>query len=231
MSRSKITPEDVISAIYEEEGFYEVERGSDPESLYLSRLILSDGRREILVSILDEDALTNRGAFQDALLHAERMKSKFDGVCIAIPRRYLRIIDEDVMALHGFGLIIYDRMGAEEIIPPRLREKRADTPSTPVSSMYQGMHANAQEIIELKRQISKLLRAIEELEARLDRLERDHRGLADKVARLERVRVEAQPDTGVERAEARTRGESKPRGKLPSYLVDNPWVEILSRRE
>ncbi|MEM0329484.1 MAG: hypothetical protein QXW02_03795 [Nitrososphaerota archaeon] len=230
MSRNRLKPEDVISAFYEEEGFYEVERGGDPESLYSSRLILSDGFREVFVSILDEDALMSKGALQDALLHAEKMKSKFDGVCIAIPRKYAKMIDENVMMLHGFGLIIYDKMGAEEIIPPRLAIRREGSEKQEVRE--QAALAGAQEIVELKRQISKLLRVIEELEARLDRLEKDHKEIVEKVSRIERSGLT--PPTarkGVESAEARPRVEMKPRGSLPSYLIDNPWVEILSRRE
>jgi hypothetical protein len=230
MSRNRLTPEDVISALYEEEGFYEVERGRDPESLYSSRLVLSDGAREILVSILDEDALTSKGALQDALLHAERMKSRYDGVCIAIPRKYAKAIDDNVMILHGFGLIIYDRMGAEEIIPPRFKERR-EAPQK-LEEHVQDTHVSSQEIIELKKQISKLLRVIEELEARLDRLEKDHRGIIERVARLERGGP-VSPAAGEksERAEPMPRAEVKRAGSLPSYLVDNPWVEILSRRE
>lgn len=230
MSRNRLKPEDVISAFYEEEGFYEVKRGSDPESLYLSRLILSDGFREVVVNILDEDALTSKGALQDALLHAERMKSKFDGVCIAVPRRYAKIIDENVMMLHGFGLIIYDRMGAEEIIPPKLEGRR--TAPEKREQCEQISLASAQEIIELKKQISRLLRVIDELEARLDRLEKDRKELIERVSRIERsnlMQIAMRGET--ERAETKLRVEVKPRGNLPSYLVDNPWVEILSRRE
>jgi hypothetical protein len=230
MSHNRLAPEDVISALYEEEGFYEVERGRDPESLYSSRLILSDGAREIIVSILDEDALTSKGALQDALLHAEGMKSRCDGVCIAVPRKYANVIDDNVMILHGFGLIIYDRMGAEEIIPPRLRERGA-APQR-LEKNEQDMHTSSQEIVELKRQVSRLLRVIEELEARLDRLEKDNRSIIERVARLERSSLES-PATreAAERIEPRPQAEARPRGNLPSYLVDNPWVEILSRRE
>jgi len=230
MSRNRLAPEDVISAFYEEEGFYEVERGRDPESLYSSRLILSDGSREIFVSILDEDALMSKGALQDALLHAEKMKSRYDGVCIAVPRKYAKAIDDNVMILHGFGLIIYDRMGAEEIIPPRFRERREAHQR--LEGHGRDAHTSSQEIVELKKQISKLLRVIEELEARLDRLEKDHRSLIERVARLERSGL-ASPAVGEksERAESMPPAEVKRVGSLPSYLVDNPWVEILSRRE
>ena len=70
---------------------------------------------------------------------------------------------------------------------------------------------------------------LEELEARLDRLERAQRSLEIRVNRIEQgsskveVRVHETP-----KIEERVKPSSK---KLPSYLVDNPWIDILSRRE
>jgi len=234
MLRRRPKPEDIISALYEEEGFYEIERGEDPESEYINRLILSDGRREIIVNILDEDIFAIRGAIQDALLQAEKLKGKFDGVAIAIPRKYQRAVDEDVMALHGFGLIIYDNLGAEEIIPPKIREgirsKKEEERELDKSRSVRG-----EEIIQLRRDFSRVLKVLEEIEARLDRLEKEQNKLIKRIADVENKLRE------LSKAEPRIREEAKATPKtisrvkveegLPSYLVDNPWIEILSRRE
>lgn len=230
MSRRRLSPEDVIAAIYEEEGFYEVERSRDLESTYSSRIVLSDGKREIAVNVLDEESLLSRGALQDALLQAEELKLKFDGVCIAVPRKYVKAIDESVMAVHGLGLIIYDKLGAEEIIPPKLRERRE--PIREQNEAVEKASVDTREIVELRREISRLLRILEEVEARLDRLERDQRNLASRINKLEseaaRPKPSSQQETLEVRAQASSRSSSR---KLPSYLHDNPWVEILSRRE
>ena len=228
MSRRRLSPEDVIASIYEEEGFYEIERSRDLESTYSSRLILSDGKKEIAVNVLDEESLLSRGALQDALLQAEKLKLKFDGVCIAVPRKYVKVIDESVMAMHGFGLIIYDRLGAEEIIPPRLRERRE-----PIREPNEGIK-NVEvecEIIELRREISRVLRILEEIEARLDRLERDQRGLASRISKLESELPRSKPVSWREEVEVKVQASPRSNRKLPSYLHDNPWIEILSRRE
>ena len=231
MLRRRLSPEDVISAIYEEEGFYEVERGSDPESLYTNRLILSDGKREIVINILSEDSFANKGALQDVLLHAEKLKSKFDGVCIAVPRKYMRALDEDVMSLHGFGLIIYDNLGAEEVIPPRIREKRK--PVEKARDEAKIVIQDNQEIVRLRSEISRLLRILEEVEARLDRLENEQRSLARKLSRIEATisRSGVKEELTESREVEAVRTVEAKKGNLPSYLRDNPWVEILSRRE
>ena len=75
----KFKPEDLVAAIYEEEGFYEVERREEGILGASSRIILSDGRRELAVNILDEDALMIHGAIHDALLQAEKLKEKYNG--------------------------------------------------------------------------------------------------------------------------------------------------------
>jgi len=228
MLRRRLSPEDLISAIYEEEGFYEVERGADPDSAYLSRLILSDGKRELVVSILDEGSLVNRGALQDVLLQAEKLRSKFQGVCIAVPRKYARAIDEDVMALHGLGLIIYDKLGAEELIPPKIKE------SSEVLSegkLKRGRIIGSREIVELRNEISKLVRAFEEIEARLDRLEKEQRNLASRLSRIEKGTAQPRDLPKQREIEVKARSPSMSRRRIPSYLADNPWIDILSRRE
>ena len=229
MLRRRLSPEDVISAIYEEEGFYEVERGKDPESAYSSRLILSDGKRELVVSILDEEVFISKGALQDALLQAEKLKSRFEGVCIAVPRKYARAIDESVMALHGFGLVIYDKLGAEELIPPKIK-KIQEIPREESKARGEAK-VGGQDLIELRSEISRLLRSLEEIEARLERLEKEQKSLASRLSKLERIVV--QPKGALEQRELKvsTRVPSRNDQRLPAYLADNPWIDILSRRE
>ncbi len=229
MLRRKPSPEDIVAAIYEEEGFYEVERGKDLDSDYITKLVLSNGRRELTVSILGEEAFLSKGGLQDALLKAEKLKGKFDGVIIAVPRKYQRAVDEDVMSLHGFGFVIYDKLGAEEILPPRLRETSRKTETEP------SKNTSGEEIVSLRMELSKILRALEELEARLDRLEREQNKLSSRLSGIERQFYKLEkpmPPRIEEKAEKIESTGEKARGrKLPSYLLDNPWVDILSKRE
>lgn len=223
----RLKPEDLVAAIYEEEGFYEVERKEEGILGASSRIILSDGRRELAVNILDEDALMIHGAIHDALLQAEKLKEKYSGVAIAIPRKFRRAVDDGVLSMHGLGLVVYDMMGAEEVVPPKFME-RAET--VKASEMVREERLiSVEELVKIRSDIGRILRALEELEARLDRLERMQRSLEIRMNRLE----QRSPRVEVKVREApKIKEHVKPDSKnLPSYLVDNPWVDILSRRE
>ncbi|MDW8021011.1 MAG: hypothetical protein RMI78_00040 [Nitrososphaerota archaeon] len=233
MSRKKPRPRDIISTIYEEEGFYEVEHGSGPESGYFDRLVLSDGRREIVVGILSEEAFAARGAIQDALLQAEKLKGKFNGVILAIPRKYQKAVDENVLALHGFGLLIYDILGAEEVIPPKIRE--FDQAIMGEGHRPEERRIEEEELIRLRREFSRILKVLEEMETRLDRLEKEQNKLMARISGVE-SKIESLKRTEQRMEEAKAASGVINGGKsgsksLPPYLVNNPWVEILSRRE
>ena len=219
----RLKPEDLVAEFYLEEGFYEVGREEEAVST-ASKLILTDGKRELVISILDEDALSSRGALHEVLLEAEKMREKFNGAVIAVPRNYLRAIDEEVLIRHGLGLLVYDRMGAEEIISPRIEEKKEErrTEAPP--------QIEIEELRRLRSEVSKILRILDEFEARLDRLEREQRTLATRINRLESEEIEK---GGVEKIEEKVVEVASRRDsdRLPAFLRDNPWVEILSKRE
>ncbi len=223
----RFKPEDLVAAIYEEEGFYEVERREEGILGASSRIVLSDGRRELAVNILDEDTLMVHGAIHDALLQAEKLRERYSGVAIAIPRRFRRAVDDGVLSMHGLGLIVYDMMGAEEVVPPRFSERVEVVKSS--NTAIEEKAVSIEEIVRIRSDIGRILRMLEELEARLDRLERAQRSLEIRVNRIEqrssRVEVRARETP---RIEERVKPSSK---KLPSYLINNPWIDILSRRE
>lgn len=215
---------DIVAALYEGEGLYEVGRSEEALLGTSARLLLSDGKIEIAVNILEEDVFASRGALHDALLEAEKLLERYEGVVIAIPRRYHQAIDEFVLMKHGIGLVIYDNMGAEEIVPPRIQERK----HSPIeaSNLEKIPQHRSEEIVELKKELSRVLRILEEFEARLDRLEEEQRRISLKINRLELpkpVEKTRPPETAIEYPRE---GE-----KLPSFLRDNPWIKILSRRE
>lgn len=220
----RITSEDVIVSLFSEEGFYEVGRNSEAAGVD-SQIILSNGRQEIVVNILGEESCSSRSAIYEALMEVERLLEKFNGVVLAVPRKFVRVLDEGVLARHGVGLVMYDSMGAEEIVPPRLSDKVRKVDRPPVNEVIP-----FKELTYLRTEISRIMKILEELEAKLDRLEREQKALASKISQLEKMRMSTndvvKPLVGDERTEVHgTMGDN-----LPSFLRDNPWVEILSRR-
>jgi len=224
--RRRPTIEDIISSLLIDEGFYEVSRNNGSIEVD-SQLILSDGKVEIAVNILSEDSCNSRPIIHETLIETLKLQSKYDGVILAVPRRCSKIIDESVLVKYGVGLIIYDMMGAEEIIPPRLNNNRKEK----VEDIRKNTHnVPFNEITLLRSEISRITRILEEMEARLDRLEREQRILASRISELEKTKISI---IGEERISQQTK--SKPpdynNGEtLPSYLRDNPWIDILSKR-
>ncbi|MCL7382846.1 MAG: hypothetical protein LZ172_00125 [Thaumarchaeota archaeon] len=224
--RRRPTIEDIISSLLIDEGFYEISRNNGSMEVD-SQLILSDGKVEIAVNILSEDSCNSRSMVHETLIETLKLQNKYDGVILAVPRRYSKIIDESVLVKYGVGLIIYDMMGAEEIIPPRLNNNRKEkvedtrknTQNTPIN-----------EIALLRSEVSRITRILEEMEARLDRLEREQRILASRISELEKTKpsiIGEERISQVVKSKASTYSSEE---ALPSYLRDNPWVDILSKR-
>ncbi len=223
--RRRPTPEDIISTLLMEEGFYEVSRNT--ESTWLdNQIILSDGKLQIVVNILSEDSCNSKSIIHEALIETQKLQSKYDGVIIAVPRRYSKIVDESLLLKYGIGLIIYDMMGAEEVLPPKININRKEKIQ---NTQYSIEKSSITEIAILKSEIAKIMRMLEEMEARLDRLEKEQRILASKIIELERTN--SSKDTEQELVKVTmSKLHSNSNDNLPSYLKDNPWLEILSKR-
>jgi len=220
------TIEDIVSSLLIDEGFYEISRNNEIIGAD-SQIILSDGRIEIAVNILSEDSCSSRSIIHETLIETLKLRSRYDSVILAVPRKYLKIVDQDVLAKYGVGLIIYDVMGAEEVLPPRLSNNRKEKIQN-IQDNLRDVHIN--EITLLQSEISRITKILEELEARLDRLEREQRILTDRISELERRKS---PTIGAERLAQPISSkveERENKDSLPSYLRDNPWIDILSKR-
>jgi hypothetical protein len=209
-----------------DEGFYEVSRNNGSMEVD-SQLILSDGKVEIAVNILSEDSCNSRSMIHETLIETLKLQSKYGGVILAVPRRYSKIIDDSVLVKYGVGLIIYDMMGAEEIIPPRLDNNRKEK----VEDTRKNAHnVPINQIALLRSEISRITRILEEMEARLDRLEREQRILAGRISELEKTKPSIIGEEGISEPIKSKAADYNDEEALPSYLRDNPWIDILSKR-
>jgi hypothetical protein len=224
--RRRPTIEDIISSLLVDEGFYEVSRKSGSMEVD-SQLILSDGKVEIAVNILSEDSCNSRSMVHEMLIETLKLQSKYDGVILAVPRRYSKIIDESVLIKYGVGLIIYDMMGADEIIPPRLNNNRKEK-AEDIRKNNQNLPIN--EIALIRSEISRITRILEEMEARLDRLEREQRILASRISELEKAKPSIIREERISQQIKSKSPDHNNEEALPSYLRDNPWIDILSKR-
>ncbi|MCS7118046.1 MAG: hypothetical protein NZ957_04585 [Thaumarchaeota archaeon] len=228
------------------------------------QILISQGSSEGCVKVVDEEVSISE--LVSALMEASMEVGKGRFAYVATPRRIADRVGEYVFRVHGLGLVTYDDLSVEEVVPPRVRthhaSRHSEGPQThaPVLEEMRGAinellkkmdaleNALKQRVIDTgqvagstaRANLENLIDRLERLEVRVSSLEQ----LGDIVSELESIkahlarlakRVEALEagdrrmvtvEVGVGNEEGAARGQEG----LPSFLRDNPWVEILSRR-
>ncbi len=183
-------------------------------------LVFSNGREEALVKILFEEE-ADRVVLYEALASVLEKAKEYSMVYVAAPR----IVGEDAETASfmkkGVGLILYDDYGAEEKVPAENRFRKT-------------VNRQAQRPVEtrsLERSLVRIESMIRELSERVDSLEKAYFSLLREVRELRRT-VERKTMVAEEPVQKKFSGGGEPAetGGLPSFLRDNPWVEILSKR-
>lgn len=183
-------------------------------------LVFSNGREEALVKILFEEE-ADRVILYEALASVLEKAKEYSMVYVAAPR----IVGEDAETASflkkGVGLILYDDYGAEEKVPAenRLRKTASRQAQRPVETQ------------SLERSLVRIESMIRELSERVDSLEKAYFSLLREVRELRRTveRKTMVAEQPVQKPFSSGEGQAET-GGLPSFLRDNPWVEILSKR-
>jgi len=183
-------------------------------------LVFSNGREEVLVKILFEEE-ADRVLLYEALASVLEKAQEYSMVYVAAPRMVGEEAETASFMKKGVGLILYDDYGVEEKVPAESRFKK------PLSRQVQ-QPAETQSVERSLRRIESLIRDLSE---RVDSLEKAYFSLLREVRELKSLveRRTMAVEKPVEKPLPRI-GEQAETEKLPSFLRDNPWVEILSKR-
>jgi len=178
----------------------------------------------------------SRTSFTNTAMKASSLRAYADKIYLAAPKELRIMIDGNVLLENGIGLLLVDRSGkVEEALPPRPTTRRA--PIISVNEVATRLVSEVRdevlsviderlsEIVRMRDAITALQSRVSELERRLARLERE----IERVTR-EAPRLVSRGITIEERVAPISEEVAEGLEELPSYLRDNPWVEILSRR-
>lgn len=175
-------------------------RGSGDEK---PDLAFTDGRAATFLKVIDTTGLRDRNALLQAALGSVSCTRIANRVYLVLPKVHAAVMDAAILREKGLGLIVYDSKGVEEVLPPRFFDHdTADKEPSPDLEL-------------LKRRISDLERTVESLTTELSKV---------KSLRLEQL------ETRKTRPESSAVAEPQRPERLPSFLEDNPWLDILSRR-
>jgi len=112
------------------------------------------------------------------------------------------LLDASMLQDRGLGLLVYDSRSIEEAVVPRHFERHSANIEADVDIEW------------MKNRISALEKTVENLAHELSTV---------KAKRIELDAIPTQPKLPSDVSDSKS-------DKLPSFLKDNPWVDILGRR-
>lgn len=184
-------------------------------------LVLSNGSERVLVKVLFEDE-ADKDALVYALTAVVAKASKYSVVYIAAPTSIRREnVDTAPFMKAGVGLILYDEYDTYEEVQAESRVKKG--------SSKQGRQPVEVQLLE--KSLMRIDSSIRELSERVDSLEKAYFSLLREVREVKSLmeRRMTVAEKTVQQPSAKLEEPVEAEG-LPSFLKDNPWVEILSKR-
>ncbi len=184
-------------------------------------LAVLDVKNLILVKVIE--GILDRNALMNAAMKVAVFREYADKAYLATPVSFRVIIDGKVLADNGLGLLLVDEQGnVKEVLPPKPKSVKG-VPSTYIKALnkleeqIEILRRRINELDNVMERVNRLTREIERLRREVEVIERELRG------ERRELYEEVIPKKEIEREEEEKR-------ELPSYLRDNPWLEILSRK-
>jgi len=166
-------------------------------------LAFTDGRTTTYLKVFEKDDLEERNSLLQVALNAMSYLQVANRAYLVLPKVHAAIMDAAILRERGLGLIVYDSKGVEEVLPASLFEHDAKS--------------------------AKPSADLERMKSRISALERTVETLASELSRIKSTKLE-QPEARRTYPEIPASIEPQKPQPLPSFLQDNPWLDILSKR-
>ena len=182
----------------------------------------------VFVEVLEIGALSDRSLFMKALMNTSALRDYCNLLYIAAPKLLAVIIDSSTLSEYGVGLLT---------VGDKVLEAQPATYRPIKSVKPQQVSIEIPEIEELKKiplieeRIRELERVIVELRSTISNLQGKIYSLSSRVESLEKLGIQVK--TKIPKPEVKpevTASVEVSSEGLPSFLKDNPWVSILSKR-
>jgi len=196
------TVEESLEAFFSSRGHRRVSQEKHNEGKRGERLF-TDGINTVYLRVLEVTGLDERNRLLETIADSVEQTSVANKVYLALPKLCATILDAAILREKGLGLMVYDSRGVEEVLPARLFDH---TPPEPKNTL---------ELEQLRRRISALEQTVEVLNSELSKI---------------RSTRPMQLNTRTAQISAADTIEAQKPEVLPSFLQDNPWVDILARR-
>ena len=173
------------------------------------------GVDKLHILILRPEDMMRRNAILDSILNLSTLKLSYQLVYLAAPRIFGTSIDASIFKAHGIGLLLYDERRIDEAMPAQLQREQQLTPQREENGL-------GTELAALKSMYLEMQRTVSELRSDLATLR-----IPQPVQQLEPRLLNPTHPAATEPSFPRSTLHPN---DLPSYFVNNPWLEVLSKR-
>lgn len=178
-------------------------------------LVFVSGSDRTCVLILKNEEILQRNRVIEVILSLASLRNSAQLLYLAAPRLLGASLDAGIFRNHGIGLLLFDDRRIDEALAPQLMAPRHE----PVSVTNVPSELTS-ELIVLKSMYAEMERNIAKLRDDLETFRR-----ADRHTTYEPSSVLMQPQPTPSYVNSDPSGAS-----LPTFLVNNPWLEVLSKR-
>jgi len=174
------------------------------------------GADKVHVLILKPDEMAQRNAILDALLNLSTLKFAYQLVYLAAPRLFGTSVDASIFRTRGIGLLFYDERRIDEAVPAQTQTEQTSRPPQQADTTLVTELATLRTMyLEMERTIIQLRNDLTTL-----RIPQPIQDLEPRIAMPTReIQSQSNFPTGVVHG-----------GALPSYFLNNPWLDVLSKR-
>jgi hypothetical protein len=174
------------------------------------------GAEKVHVLILKPNEMAQRNAILDALLSLSTLKFAYHLVYLAAPRLFGTSVDASIFRTRGIGLLFYDERRIDEAVAAQAQTEQTPRP------MQQADTTVVTELATLRTMYLEMERTISQLRNDLATI-RIPQPIQDTQPRIQIPTQEMQSQSNFPAAVVHG-------GALPSYFVNNPWLDVLSKR-
>ncbi len=184
---------------------------------------------EAIVRIVDEDA--NGGDLLSSVIQSAFDAAKGKTAYVALPIHLLSRIGDHAFRLHKIGLIVYSDQKITELVSGRAVPVGETRLNVNELEKIEAMISSLASRLEKVEESINTLSVVDELNRRLENLEHvvyqkmsyDNDVLTKNIE-LPPVKI------GTHREMKEPKVKRQKTGDLPSFLAENPWVDLLSER-
>ena len=191
-------------------GFFQVRGMREAGPIGNGCLTFTGNSKVSAVRVLVEDELSSRNSVLEAVLSTASLINRVNHVYLALPKLVSATIESNIIEEHGIGLIVYDDTTIEEAVAPKYFQIANEHPPVIV--------ANEESHQELLQEMTTLRSRLKYLEEVMESLRTEVANL--RSSRLTAPQVRASPSLSM----------APVFEGAPSFIKDNPWVDVLSRR-